>query len=467
MKKIIFSNDIDIFVPDSLKMMTTYILIEQLDWFEDEIKFLNKFIYKDNNVIDIGANYGVYTLTLAKLIGDKGHVFSFEPCSETRKFLKKSIDANNYKNVTVNKHGLSNKKQVANLSINKDSEINTVTKETSLKGNYEKISLSNLDSFIESYGWKDIDFIKIDAEGQESNIIAGGKEFFKINSPLVQYEVKDKESFNFSLIKEFESIGYYTYRLVPGLEILVPWDDIQFDDYILNLFCCKEDKANKLSAKSLLINKSSLGQDNSNKFNQIFKELISKKTFYDNINISIPYINFLMPYWKNSKEFHNINNEKAIFLYFISQNNEYSIEEKYSAIKFSFLALSEECKINSGNARLCSLARISGDLGLRSTQVAALIQLRDNIYKDKNFELGEIFLLPQKNQENDSLKNWGSEISNWMLSNILTTIEKKEEYSSYYSQNRNLDQLRQIKALGYDDEEINRRINLIETKFKN
>ena len=45
-----------------------------------------------------------------------------------------------------------------------------------------------------------------------------------------------------------------------------------------------------------------------------------------------------------------------------------------------------------------------------------------------------------------------------MLSNILTTIEKKEEYSSYYSQNRNLDQLRQIKALGYDDEEINRRI---------
>ena len=98
MKKIIFSNDIDIFVPDSLKMMTTYILIEQLDWFEDEIKFLKKFIYKGNNVVDIGANYGVYTLTLAKLIGDKGHVFSFEPCSETRKFLNKSIDANNYKN---------------------------------------------------------------------------------------------------------------------------------------------------------------------------------------------------------------------------------------------------------------------------------------------------------------------------------------------------------------------------------
>ena len=134
MRKIIFSNDISIFVPDSLKKMTTYILLEQLDWFEDEIKFLKKFILPGNKVIDIGANYGVYTLTLAKLIGNKGYIYSFEPCTETRNFLESSIVANNFMNITIDSRGLSNKKKEAILSLSKNSETNSVTKNSNLEG---------------------------------------------------------------------------------------------------------------------------------------------------------------------------------------------------------------------------------------------------------------------------------------------------------------------------------------------
>ena len=48
-----------VIVPDSLELITSYVLQEQGDWFEDEIKFLRAHVQPGNTVIDIGANYGV------------------------------------------------------------------------------------------------------------------------------------------------------------------------------------------------------------------------------------------------------------------------------------------------------------------------------------------------------------------------------------------------------------------------
>ena len=369
-------------------------------------------------------------------------------------------------NITIDSRGLSNKKKEAILSLSKNSETNSVSKNSNIEGEYEKIILSDLDSCMNLYKWENIDFIKIDAEGQESNIIKGGKEFFYKNSPLVQYEVKDKANFNLDLINEFKSIGYDTYRLIPGLDILVPWEDIEVDEYILNLFCCKTDTAERLANKNILLRKDSLAQKDFKDFDKLYYDLISENNFYDYIHKDIPYFNFLNSYWKNSKNLQSINNQKAVFLYYMSQNNQYPAQERYQALKYSFQILSQECKSNSGNARLSSLARISGELGLRSIQVSALIQLRDAIFEDKILELGEIFLLPERYQEQSSLGDWNSEISNWMISNILTTIEKKEYYSSFYSQDKTLGQLQQIKDLGYSDKEIDRRIDLINLKFR-
>ena len=49
-------------VPDSLDLITPYVLLEQGDWFEDEIKFLRGVVQPGATVVDIGANYGVYAL---------------------------------------------------------------------------------------------------------------------------------------------------------------------------------------------------------------------------------------------------------------------------------------------------------------------------------------------------------------------------------------------------------------------
>ena len=54
---------------------------------EFETNVIKKIIKKEYNVIDIGANIGYYTLNFARLVGDKGRVFAFEPELENFQLL--------------------------------------------------------------------------------------------------------------------------------------------------------------------------------------------------------------------------------------------------------------------------------------------------------------------------------------------------------------------------------------------
>ena len=80
--------------------MTTFILLEQNDWFEDEIKFIRHFIKPGMSVVDIGANYGLYTLTIADLLGNSGKIWAFEPTEATSDCLRESISFNKFNNVS-------------------------------------------------------------------------------------------------------------------------------------------------------------------------------------------------------------------------------------------------------------------------------------------------------------------------------------------------------------------------------
>ena len=94
-------------VPDSLNLITPYVLREQLDFFEDELRFVRQLLQPGQKVVDIGANYGVYTLPMAKKVGATGHVWAFEPTSSTAEFLAQGIAANGFGQVTLEKKAVS------------------------------------------------------------------------------------------------------------------------------------------------------------------------------------------------------------------------------------------------------------------------------------------------------------------------------------------------------------------------
>jgi len=64
-----------------------------------ETKLFKKSIKRGMVVLDIGANIGYYTLLAARLVGDEGKVFAFEPDPYNYSLLRKNIEANRYNNV--------------------------------------------------------------------------------------------------------------------------------------------------------------------------------------------------------------------------------------------------------------------------------------------------------------------------------------------------------------------------------
>lgn len=74
-------------VPANLECITTYILLEQKEWFEDEIRFVRRWLRPGMRAVDVGANVGVYTVPMARAVGDGGQVWAFEPTPEAADFL--------------------------------------------------------------------------------------------------------------------------------------------------------------------------------------------------------------------------------------------------------------------------------------------------------------------------------------------------------------------------------------------
>src|SRR5262245_15831600 len=113
---------IRVVVPDALNLITPYVLLEQHDWFEDEIKFVRRLLEPGQKVIDIGANYGAYTLSMARAVGSSGEVWAFEPASATATLLGESIVANGFSQVVLERSALSSNCGTARLALNENSE---------------------------------------------------------------------------------------------------------------------------------------------------------------------------------------------------------------------------------------------------------------------------------------------------------------------------------------------------------
>jgi protein O-GlcNAc transferase len=239
-------------VPDDLARMTTYVLCEQGDWFEDELPFVRRFLQPGDRAVDVGANYGVYTLSMASCVGDGGAVWAFEPARRTATYLKASVKRNAFTQVKVLETALSDHEGEGHLALRVESELNALVAPGS-ELSTQKVPLRTLDACDAELELTDVAFLKLDAEGEEARILAGSAGFLTRESPLVLFEIKHGNATDLGLVGVLAGLGYASYRLVPGLGLLTPFDPAApLDGYQLNLFACKADRAATLESRGLL-----------------------------------------------------------------------------------------------------------------------------------------------------------------------------------------------------------------------
>ncbi|NOZ37744.1 MAG: FkbM family methyltransferase [Gammaproteobacteria bacterium] len=195
------TGDIQVTVPESPRFMTTFVPLEQDDWFEDEVDFVRFFVKPGMKVLDIGANYGCYALMRAKIIGGAGKIWAFVPTKMTAACLRKSILANKFHSIDLVQAGLSDRCGKATFFTSPNAELNSLSRGVFDDNTHETIRLLTLDHCKDEYQWGDIDFMKLNVEGEECNILRGGAKTLSSLSPLIMFELKHGESINLPLIE--------------------------------------------------------------------------------------------------------------------------------------------------------------------------------------------------------------------------------------------------------------------------
>lgn len=461
---------VQVVVPNSLDLLTPYILLEQRDWFEDEIKFLRRLLLPGQKIIDVGANYGVYTLSTAKTVGPSGRVWAFEPASATAKLLAEGIAVNKFSQITLDRRALSNASGTAQFALHERSEFNSLVHGQSSSGVSESVQIVTLDECLDHYAWRDIDFLKLDAEGEEANILEGGRRFFAELSPLVQYEVKDASKMHLELIEAFAKFGYSSYRLVPALDLLVRFDSASTPNgFLLNLFCCKDTLAEKLEARGFLLR----DQRHPNAFRaQDARERVIDRDAYtwQRTIARLPYGMALARIWASNMvgEGSSGNRDRAdlaqaLIDYAISRDVSLSAFARWSALESSLNLLKILTNRSASHLRLATLARVARDCGERGLAVSALqFLLGEAKSHSSHDDMDEPFLAPA---ERFDLLPPGNFIKDWLLTAVLEAFEQLGSFSSFHSNTTARERLELICSRGFGSPEMERRLHLLRARI--
>ena len=166
---------------------------------EPEFPAIRPFVHRGDTVLDIGANFGVFTKFFADCVGSTGRVFSFEPIPITFRNLQKGIAHYHLLNVAAHNVAVSNRKQVVAMKIPQlaTGGENLYEAEITPDGELEIPAIT-----VDSLGLSP-SFIKIDVEGHEREVLEGAKETLLRSRPALLVEVIHSE-----VIPFLSELGY-------------------------------------------------------------------------------------------------------------------------------------------------------------------------------------------------------------------------------------------------------------------
>lgn len=162
-----------------------------------EMAVLSLYLNPKSVVVDVGANIGALTVPMAHQVAK---VYAFEPQAEVAQVLRDNTQS--LSNVEVHQVGLAEKPGVLrtgpeNSGWGPNSPGSFALSATT---GSEQVEVRTLDN----YGFAP-DLIKIDVEGMELNVMAGGLETIKTHRPVIWMERSTTDD---TLGKVFGALGY-------------------------------------------------------------------------------------------------------------------------------------------------------------------------------------------------------------------------------------------------------------------
>ena len=179
-----------------------------------------KYVKEDFVVFDIGGNIGQTAMMMAKEVGSKGYIYSFEPYPDTVQNFKQNLSLN---------PSLSKKIQIENcalgsspgkVNMHKDCATNSganriVYEQSSMVSEWIEVPVSTVDLFVKNNQLNKIDLIKIDVEGFEMHVLKGTYKTLMEFKPVLFIELDDNnlKKQGSSAVELYEFLKSMDYRI--------------------------------------------------------------------------------------------------------------------------------------------------------------------------------------------------------------------------------------------------------------
>jgi len=173
-------------------------------------------------VLDIGANIGILTQGMAKLVGPSGHVHAFEPNPVIAERCAAALKRNGHLCVTLHRYALGAKESVMRLSVPKNNfgEGSLVWEgPVGFRDDYA-VSVRRLDEVLPLD--TRVRFIKMDVEGFEASVLDGARGLIQRNAPdAILFEILDRPSASptIQILTEYEYDFYSVDRTLMRLRL--------------------------------------------------------------------------------------------------------------------------------------------------------------------------------------------------------------------------------------------------------
>lgn len=204
----------------------------------DNFTAVSCFVKPGDVCFDVGANIGVYSVVLAQISGDASNVHSFEPVGHIRSKLIANARLNSFDGLNVNPFALGSKAGTLKMHQVKEGRFRggtstfVDTENISAMGRDEfvtrEVEIKTLDQYVVEAGLERLDFVKIDVEGFELEVLEGASDSLSRFKPtmIVEYDETRHGKQAESMRGLLQGMGYRTYEFTSFRDTLVvlPFD---------------------------------------------------------------------------------------------------------------------------------------------------------------------------------------------------------------------------------------------------
>lgn len=191
---------------------------------EPEVAALDGFLPTGGVAIDVGAAYGLYTLTFAARVGPAGHVLSVEPLPGPSRWLGWVVRALGVDNVILRQRALGDHAGTGRMSLPRRRGLPVhgrafLSDDAGHLGSNAEfpvdepvpVSVDTLDAAVGALGLSRVDLVKIDVEGAELSVLRGADRTVRVHRPVVLVEIERRHLIRFAL-EPAEVVAWFAAR---------------------------------------------------------------------------------------------------------------------------------------------------------------------------------------------------------------------------------------------------------------